>query len=268
MDGDGDQGVKGDTMTSNGNEDAAKDQGRGGDKADPAKAQLLEEVPPGNRITINFMHLSSWVNAFFMPPTLLSKATKGVKGVVEKLKKRRQAQAGASASDGPGPGGPGGGGKPPTTKQILHDISGRVEPGEVLALMGPSGSGKTSLLSILGGRTGMLAKLEGDVLFNGQPLSKRTKRRIGYVMQDDLLFESLTVYETLFYAAMLRLPRSMTRKEKRDRVDIVIAALGLERCRGTIVGGFFQRGISGGERKRLSIGHELLTNPSIIMLDE
>lgn len=87
-------------------------------------------------------------------------------------------------------------------------------------------------------------------------------------LQDDLLFESLTVYETLFFAAMLRLPSSMTRKEKKARVEVVIQALGLDKCRGTIVGGFMQRGISGGERKRLSIGHELLTNPSVLMLDE
>lgn len=67
--------------------------------------------------------------------------------------------------------------------RILYDLSGRVLPGEVLALMGPSGSGKTSLLSVVGGRSGMLAKMEGEIQFNGRPLSKRTKRRIGFVLQ-------------------------------------------------------------------------------------
>jgi ABC-type multidrug transport system ATPase subunit len=85
---------------------------------------------------------------------------------------------------------------PPTTQpaapfafQILFNITGSVRPGEVLALMGPSGSGKTTLLSILGGRTPTGARQEGAVLFNGAALDKRTKRQVGYVMQDDLLYE-------------------------------------------------------------------------------
>ena len=87
-------------------------------------------------------------------------------------------------------------------------------------------------------------------------------------MQDDLLYESLTVYETLYYAAMLRLPRDMPREAKLRRIDAVVACLGLGKCKDTIVGGFFRRGISGGERKRTSIGHELLINPSTLYLDE
>ena len=134
--------------------------------------------------------------------------------------------------------------------------------------MGPSGSGKTSLLSILGGRTPKGATVAGAILFNGAPLTKRAKRQLGFVLQDDLLYESLTVAETLRYAAALRLPRSMTAAQKRDRVDAVISALGLGKCRDTIVGGFFRRGISGGERKRVSVGHELLINPSVLLLDE
>ena len=76
------------------------------------------------------------------------------------------------------------------------------------------------------------------------------------------------MYETLYYAAMLRLPRSMSHVDKVARVDAVITALGLDKCRGTIIGGFFRRGISGGERKRVSVGHELLINPSVLLLDE
>jgi hypothetical protein len=72
--------------------------------------------------------------------------------------------------------------------------------------------------------------------------------------QDDLLYETLTVEETLGYAAALRLPRGMSAAERRGRVDDVITALGLGKCRGTIIGGYFRRGISGGERKRVSIG--------------
>ena len=76
--------------------------------------------------------------------------------------------------------------------QILFDISGSVRPGEVLALMGPSGSGKTSMLSILGGRAQKSMAVQGYTRFNGKPLDKRVKRHLGYVMQDDLLYESLT----------------------------------------------------------------------------
>jgi energy-coupling factor transporter ATP-binding protein EcfA2 len=76
------------------------------------------------------------------------------------------------------------------------------------------------------------------------------------------------VHETLYFAAMLRLPSHMTRAQKLDRVDGVIASLGLRRCRDTIIGGFFRRGVSGGERKRVSVGHELLVNPSLLLLDE
>ena len=138
--------------------------------------------------------------------------------------------------------------------------------------MGPSGSGKTSLLSILGGRTPKGATIAsgegGGVLFNGEPLTKGAKRQLGFVLQDDLLYESLTVHETLYFAAMLRLPKTMTPAQKRDRVDSVISALGLSKCRDTIIGGFFRRGVSGGERKRVSVGHELLINPSVLLLDE
>jgi ABC-type multidrug transport system ATPase subunit len=76
------------------------------------------------------------------------------------------------------------------------------------------------------------------------------------------------VWETLTYAAALRLPRTMSKEAREARVTAVITALGLNKCVGTIIGGFFRRGISGGERKRVSIGHELLINPSLLLLDE
>ena len=92
--------------------------------------------------------------------------------------------------------------------------------------------------------------------------------RIGFVTQDDRLFPHLTVYETLVYSALLRLPASMTREQKVQQAEITIRGLGLTRCRDTIIGGPLVRGISGGERKRVSIGHELLINPSLLLLDE
>ncbi|XP_077222644.1 ABC-2 type transporter family protein [Tasmannia lanceolata] len=149
---------------------------------------------------------------------------------------------------------------------ILKGITGSVGPGEILALMGPSGSGKTTLLQILGGR--LQENVKGTITYNDIPYTPALKRRIGFVTQDDVLFPQLTVEETLVFAAFLRLPSNMSRRKKYLRVEMIIKELGLERCRRTLVGGVFVRGISGGERKRTSIGYEILVDPSLLLLDE
>ncbi|XP_072977594.1 ABC transporter G family member 22-like [Typha angustifolia] len=154
-----------------------------------------------------------------------------------------------------------------TEKDILTGISGSANPGEVVALMGPSGSGKTTLLSILGGRISGNT-VEGSVTYNDEPYNKSLKRRIGFVTQDDVLFAHLTVRETLTYAALLRLPKTMTKKQKEEKAMDVIYELGLERCQDTMIGGSFVRGVSGGERKRVCIGNEIIINPSLLFLDE
>lgn len=152
-------------------------------------------------------------------------------------------------------------------KDILNGITGSVSPGEVLALMGPSGSGKTTLLSLLGGRL-REPTAGGLITYNDQPYSKFLKSRIGFVTQDDVLFPHLTVKETLTFAARLRLPRTLTRQQKEQRAIDVIYELGLERCQDTMIGGSFVRGVSGGERKRVCIGNEIIVNPSLLFLDE
>lgn len=153
-------------------------------------------------------------------------------------------------------------------REILGGISGSASPGEVLALMGPSGSGKTTLLSILGGRAAAGGAVDGCISYNDEPFSKSLKRRIGFVTQDDVLFTHLTVKETLTYAALLRLPRTMTQQQKKERAMDIIHELGLERCQDTMIGGSFVCGVSGGERKRVCIGNEILINPSLLFLDE
>lgn len=143
-----------------------------------------------------------------------------------------------------------------------------VGPGEVMAMLGPSGSGKTTLLTALAGR--LDGKLSGAITYNGHPFSSSMKRNIGFVSQDDVLYPHLTVLESLTYAVMLKLPKSLTREEKMEQVEMIIVDLGLSRCRNSPVGGgaaLFQ-GISGGERKRVSIGQEMLVNPSLLLLDE
>ncbi|XP_010248096.1 PREDICTED: ABC transporter G family member 22 isoform X2 [Nelumbo nucifera] len=152
-------------------------------------------------------------------------------------------------------------------KDILNGITGSASPGEVLALMGPSGSGKTTLLNLLGGRLNESAP-GGSITYNEKPYSKSLKRRIGFVTQDDVLFPHLTVKETLTYAALLRLPKMLTKQQKEERAMDVIYELGLERCQDTMIGGSFVRGVSGGERKRVCIGNEIIINPSLLFLDE
>nr|AIU41652.1 ABC transporter family protein [Hevea brasiliensis] len=152
-------------------------------------------------------------------------------------------------------------------KYILNGITGSVNPGQVLALMGPSGSGKTTLLNLLGGRL-IQPGVGGSITYNDQPYSKFLKSRIGFVTQDDVLFPHLTVKETLTYAALLRLPKTLTKEQKEKRAIDVIYELGLERCQDTMIGGSFVRGVSGGERKRVCIGNEIIINPSVLFLDE
>jgi ABC-type multidrug transport system ATPase subunit len=151
-------------------------------------------------------------------------------------------------------------------RTILKGITGEARPGELLAVLGPSGSGKSTLLSILGGR--LTGRYFGTVLAGGRAPSRAVHRRTGFVAQDDVLHPHLTVRETLTFCAMLRLPRSAPAAAKSAAAEAVIAELGLGACADTIVGNAFVRGVSGGERKRVSIGHELLVNPSLLVLDE
>jgi len=151
-------------------------------------------------------------------------------------------------------------------KMILKGITGMVQPGEVLAMLGPSGSGKTTLLTALGGRLG--GRLAGTITYNGKPFSNAMKRNTGFVTQDDVLYPHLTVTETLVFTALLRLPNSLSKEEKVQHAEAVITQLGLTKCNNSIVGGERLRGISGGERKRVSIGQEMLINPSLLFLDE
>ncbi|GJQ08303.1 hypothetical protein GpartN1_g94.t1 [Galdieria partita] len=149
---------------------------------------------------------------------------------------------------------------------ILKNVSGLVRPGELLAVMGPSGGGKTTLLNALAGRANFVP--DGTILFDGKPRVADTRRKIGYVMQDDVFFTNLTVKQTLEITARLRLPRDVPYKQKMERVEYILQRLGLLRCQNTIIGDQFKKGISGGERKRTNIADVLLVEPSILILDE
>eukprot|EP00741_Cyanophora_paradoxa_P023112 tig00021537_g22322.t1 len=159
--------------------------------------------------------------------------------------------------------------KKAAVSQVLHGVSGVVRAGELCAILGGSGSGKTTLLNYLSSRLPSTASGTGDVLVNGAPYSRsEMKRTVGYVLQDDYLLPYLNVRECLEFSALLRLPASMSRAEKLARADAVIGELGLRGCAGTKIGGPLVRGVSGGERRRVSIGVVLLQNPSVLYLDE
>ncbi|KAI3702798.1 hypothetical protein L6452_28550 [Arctium lappa] len=151
-------------------------------------------------------------------------------------------------------------------KFILNDVSCEALPGDLTAVAGPSGAGKTTLLEILAGNI-TSGQVSGHVLINNRPINTKSFRRLaGYVTQDDALFPSLTVEETLLYSAFLRL--RCGRKEAVDRVGILMNELGLERVSSSRIGEGSNHGISGGERRRVSIGVELVHDPAVVLIDE
>lgn len=154
------------------------------------------------------------------------------------------------------------------TKTLLNDISGEAREGEIMAVLGASGSGKSTLIDALANRIAR-SSLKGSVALNGEPLeSKLLKVISAYVMQDDLLFPMLTVEETLMFSAEFRLPRSLSKSKKKARVQALIDQLGLRKAAKTVIGDEDHRGVSGGERRRVSIGIDIIHDPIILFLDE
>lgn len=159
--------------------------------------------------------------------------------------------------------------KQTSQKTILSLTAGTAQPGRLLAIIGPSGSGKTTLLNAVAGQmasSGAL-QLKGIVTVNGVPRASADVRQ-GFVAQEDVFYSQLTVRETLMMAAQLRLPKSMADSEKEEYVTELLNKLGLTKCAGTIVGDARARGVSGGEKKRLSIGCELIASPNLVFADE
>lgn len=152
------------------------------------------------------------------------------------------------------------------TKTVLNKVSGIFKPG-MNAILGPTGGGKTSLLDVLAARKSPQG-LSGRVLIDGKDQPRNFRLISGYVVQDDVIMGTLTVRENLEFSASLRLPETISRKEKKKRVDDIIEELGLTSCANTKIGTQFFRGVSGGERKRTSIGMELVIQPGILFLDE
>ncbi|KAG0672485.1 putative ATP-dependent permease [Maudiozyma exigua] len=151
---------------------------------------------------------------------------------------------------------------------VLEDITGCVKPGQMLAIMGGSGAGKTTLLDILAMKN-KSGTVQGKIKINGIEIpQKQLSKLIGFVDQENYLLPTLTVYETVLNSALLRLPRSMSMIAKQARVIQVLEQLRIYDIRDRIIGDEFQRGISGGEKRRVSIACELVTSPLILFLDE
>ncbi|KAL8925378.1 MAG: hypothetical protein Q9172_002258 [Xanthocarpia lactea] len=142
--------------------------------------------------------------------------------------------------------------------------------GEIMAIMGPSGSGKTTLLNVLAHRKGSKAlHVSGAIYVNESATTTSDIQSISsFVEQEDALIGSLTVRETLDFAARLSLPSSVSRAERSLRVDELISSFGLRQQANTLVGTPIRKGISGGQKRRLSIASQLITGPKILFLDE
>ena len=154
------------------------------------------------------------------------------------------------------------------SKRILSNSSGVVKSGEFLAIMGPSGAGKTTLLSYISGKPQKNLKIDsGEILLNKIPIDKLFyKAMIGFVPQQDIILESLTPREAFRFTAQFTINKPPDIIEK--LVEQTLEELGLMGCADRKIGGGLIRGISGGEKKRASIGTELIFNPSVLFLDE
>ncbi|KAL2915623.1 hypothetical protein HK105_204808 [Polyrhizophydium stewartii] len=150
-------------------------------------------------------------------------------------------------------------------KTVLTGLSGIVTPGSVVAILGASGAGKSSLLDILAGRR---KPTSGSLMVNGQE-GVPMKHVSRYCTQEDALLGSLTVYETLDYAARFNMPSTTTAAERRAHIDRLLAEFGLEDVRDTIVGTPLLKGCSGGQKRRVSVASQIIGNEGgILFLDE
>lgn len=153
-------------------------------------------------------------------------------------------------------------------KAILSNVSGYMDAGTLTALMGPSGSGKTSLVDVLTKRKNY-GKISGTIMYDGNsPTENYLKGKVAYVEQNDALIEYLTVKETMIYSYDLIMGPCSLRVHKMETITSILGQLDLERCENTYIGSPIQRGISGGQRKRVSIGISLLGTPNVLFMDE
>lgn len=152
-------------------------------------------------------------------------------------------------------------------KVVLDDLSFVLRPGEMTLILGGPGSGKTSIFDCLVGRR--KGDITGTVTVNGHVPDRSTfHRSVSYCIQKDIHTPTLTVRETFEFAAALQMPETATDQQKAERVDAVLQMLGLKHQENTVIGNAVLRGVSGGEKRRASIGVEWMKDPVIFLLDE
>ncbi|KAL7746683.1 hypothetical protein RI367_007962 [Sorochytrium milnesiophthora] len=151
-------------------------------------------------------------------------------------------------------------------KSILAGVTGTIRSGRLTAIMGPSGAGKTTFMNVLMGK---VQRTEGKLYIDGRETEMHHfKKIIGYVPQEDVMLRELTVRENILHAARIKLPADWTSRDINDYADAVVASLRLSHVAHTQVGDETQRGVSGGQRKRVNIGTELAGVPLTLFLDE
>ncbi|KNE59398.1 hypothetical protein AMAG_03681 [Allomyces macrogynus ATCC 38327] len=161
-----------------------------------------------------------------------------------------------------------GNGKKAVEKHILKDVSLNFRAGKLTVILGASGAGKTSLLNVVAGET-KIGKINGNVYLNGQPSSGAEIKKVsGFVHQDDVVLGTMTVLEAITMSAKLRLPHTLSPEDKDQKVQDIIHMLNLEKTQQSVIGTATEKGISGGERKRVCMAMELVTNPPCVFLDE
>eukprot|EP00930_Biecheleria_cincta_P014304 TRINITY_DN12367_c0_g2_i1.p1 TRINITY_DN12367_c0_g2~~TRINITY_DN12367_c0_g2_i1.p1 ORF type:complete len:1376 (-),score=242.61 TRINITY_DN12367_c0_g2_i1:27-4154(-) len=156
----------------------------------------------------------------------------------------------------------------PSGEQLLQGVSGEFRAGRMCAILGPSGAGKTTLINVLCGKASY-GQASGTICFNGQEGEYEDYKTVmGFVPQEDIVHEGLTVGEQIQFSADLRNPSGTDRERRRLITQDIISVMQLDHVQNNIVGGLEQRGISGGQRKRVSIGLELAADPTMVFLDE
>ncbi|KAI8814586.1 hypothetical protein BJ742DRAFT_703938 [Cladochytrium replicatum] len=156
----------------------------------------------------------------------------------------------------------------PSGVEIMRSVSGELRGGRLCAIMGPSGAGKTTFLTVLTGKA-IQGKVSGTVWVNGKKSNLFPfKKLVGFVPQEDILLRELTVYNNLLHSARMRLPANLKTEEIKEKVTKMVRFLQLDGVIDSEIGDETQRGISGGQRKRVNIGMELVAEPSVLFLDE
>ncbi|KAI8616142.1 hypothetical protein BC830DRAFT_223049 [Chytriomyces sp. MP71] len=153
-----------------------------------------------------------------------------------------------------------------TGKTILQGVTGEIRSKRMTAIIGPSGAGKTTFMNVLMGK---VSRTGGELFINGEKTEMHLyKKIVGYVPQEDIMINDLTVRENVMHAARVRLPRNWTSKQVNNHVDNILRALNLAHVANSCIGDENTRGISGGQRKRVNIAMELAAAPLAIFLDE